>query len=370
MTLLRFALPLLAALPRRLRRRSVSRRLLPPARRPAFRARRHAQRRHSGVSLPAPPRRAARAWENAICHLDAWVAGDEDGKPYLEQHEVNARARLRTPSSSPAIRSGATTPSRSRVRPLSTGRYGRHRLPLPHQPPLLPVRAHRRQPRAAGRAPAPGEATARRRVEGAGVGRVPLRHAALLHALASRTKARTSAPRSTASWCSRPRTARFSRAARASPPTSPRASSTSACDSSDAVEDRHRRPHRRREAELARLRDSNPRPKLWKKFDTPSFGAGRNVRFGDLDGDGAHRHADRAEHPARARRRLRRHQLPDRRQPRRQGALADAAGPIRATACSPTTRRFRSTTSTATAATKSCWCATSSCRSSTAAPAR
>ena len=30
----------------------------------------------------------------------------------------------------------------------------------------------------------------------------------------------------------------------------------------------------------------NPRPKLWKKFETPGFGAGRNVRFGDLDGDG------------------------------------------------------------------------------------
>src|SRR5215467_13802539 len=24
-------------------------------------------------------------WENAICHLDAWVVGDEDGKSYLEQ---------------------------------------------------------------------------------------------------------------------------------------------------------------------------------------------------------------------------------------------------------------------------------------------
>ena len=37
---------------------------------------------------------------------------------------------------------------------------------------------------------------------------------------------------------------------------------------------------------MARLRDANPKPKLWKKFDTPVFGAGRNVRFGDLDGDG------------------------------------------------------------------------------------
>ena len=43
----------------------------------------------------------------------------------------------------------------------------------------------------------------------------------------------------------------------------------------------------RREAELAGLRSRNPRPKLWKQFATPKFGAGRNVRFGDLDGDGA-----------------------------------------------------------------------------------
>ncbi len=43
---------------------------------------------------------------------------------------------------------------------------------------------------------------------------------------------------------------------------------------------------RKREAELAQLRASNPLPKLWKKFETPGFGAGRNVRFGDLDGDG------------------------------------------------------------------------------------
>jgi rhamnogalacturonan endolyase len=59
---------------------------------------------------------------------------------------------------------------------------------------------------------------------------------------------------------------------------------------------------RAHEAELDQLRADNPLPKLWKKFDTPGFGAGRNVRFGDLDGDGVpdmliaqnvpHAHAD------------------------------------------------------------------------------
>ena len=41
----------------------------------------------------------------------------------------------------------------------------------------------------------------------------------------------------------------------------------------------------KRDQETARLRDANPKPKLWKKIDTSKFGAGRNVRFGDLDGD-------------------------------------------------------------------------------------
>lgn len=41
-----------------------------------------------------------------------------------------------------------------------------------------------------------------------------------------------------------------------------------------------------RERELAQLRSQYPHPVLWKEFSTRGFGAGRNVRFGDLDGDG------------------------------------------------------------------------------------
>lgn len=41
-----------------------------------------------------------------------------------------------------------------------------------------------------------------------------------------------------------------------------------------------------REEELRKLRAENPKPVVWKKFETPIFGCGRNVRFGDLDGDG------------------------------------------------------------------------------------
>ena len=41
-----------------------------------------------------------------------------------------------------------------------------------------------------------------------------------------------------------------------------------------------------REEELASLRAANPRMVLWKKLRTDGFGVGRNLRFGDLDGDG------------------------------------------------------------------------------------
>ena len=41
-----------------------------------------------------------------------------------------------------------------------------------------------------------------------------------------------------------------------------------------------------RDRDLATLREENPQPRLWKKFETPGYGAGSNVRFGDLNGDG------------------------------------------------------------------------------------
>ena len=43
---------------------------------------------------------------------------------------------------------------------------------------------------------------------------------------------------------------------------------------------------RRRESELEELRAQNPKPVVWKKIQLGDYGAGRNVRMGDLDGDG------------------------------------------------------------------------------------
>ncbi len=42
----------------------------------------------------------------------------------------------------------------------------------------------------------------------------------------------------------------------------------------------------KQERELDELRAANPRPVVWKKIRTEGFGVGRNLRFGDLDGDG------------------------------------------------------------------------------------
>ncbi|MCL4782604.1 MAG: hypothetical protein KJZ70_06175 [Bryobacterales bacterium] len=55
---------------------------------------------------------------------------------------------------------------------------------------------------------------------------------------------------------------------------------------SDETEKKIAERIRQRNNELERLRAENPQPKLWKKFETPGYGAGRNVRFGDLNGDG------------------------------------------------------------------------------------
>lgn len=40
------------------------------------------------------------------------------------------------------------------------------------------------------------------------------------------------------------------------------------------------------EMESEKLQASNPQMVVWKKIKTPGFGVGRNLRFGDLDGDG------------------------------------------------------------------------------------
>jgi len=66
---------------------------------------------HRGVPLDP--------WEHVITHVDAWAAGDEEGKPYLEQHTVNALSQQMNPTlvtGDPAWRDYAVE---VRVKPLS-----------------------------------------------------------------------------------------------------------------------------------------------------------------------------------------------------------------------------------------------------------
>ena len=86
-------------------------------------------------------------WESAICHVDAWLVGEEDGKSYLEQSLA---------SNTNQFTKFDLHHRRTRVERLHCAgpsavahhhRFRRNHLSLPHQPPLLPVLAHRRESR-------------------------------------------------------------------------------------------------------------------------------------------------------------------------------------------------------------------------------
>jgi len=224
-------------------------------------------------------------WASAICHLDAWAAGEEDGKPYLEQHTVNDQSRLMNPiflTGDPAWE-GYTV--EIGVRPLSlddmaglvfryhTNRHyylfaltggNRARLAL-----RLPLETTFRVAdwRELGSALFPYDTTRyyRLRVENEGSKiRAFIDDTLILTAddgelIQGKAGLTANIP------------ARF-RDFRVTAP--------------DAVKSRIDARVAAREADLAQLRGQNPMPKVWKTFTTPKFGAGRNARFGDLDGDG------------------------------------------------------------------------------------
>ena len=224
-------------------------------------------------------------WANAIAHLDAWTAGDEDGKPYLEQH-LSADARQ---FAFPIFLTGDSEWSgctvEARVKPLALEgmagvvfRYhtNRHyylfaltggntvRLAL-----HLPLETALRVPQWKELGSAPFPYDTRRyyqlRVENDGPRiRAFVDGKLLLEASDSQI------PTGKAGVISGV-PARFQ---------------DFAVTASDAEKSAILKRIAARDAELEKLRASNPAPKLWKKFETPGFGAGRNVRFGDLDGDG------------------------------------------------------------------------------------
>jgi rhamnogalacturonan endolyase len=232
---------------------------------------------HRGV--PTDP------WANAIAHDDVWAGGDEDGKPYLEQHTVNSLARLMNPIMITGDPEWSDYTLEVRVRPLSLAemagvafRYhtNRHyylfaltggkkavlrlRLPLEKQFRVAEWKEL-------------GEAEfsydTRRyyalKVENDGPDiRAYVDDKLLI------TASDGEIPKGKIGVTSNI-PARFQEVR---------------VSASQAAEQQIRLRIAAREGELARLRADNPKPVVWKKFETPGYGTGRNVRFGDLEGDG------------------------------------------------------------------------------------
>ncbi len=224
-------------------------------------------------------------WENPITHDDTWVVSDENGKSYLEQHTVNARAVEYNPLMITGDAEWADAAAEVKVKPLSMDLYSglvfryqtnRHyylfalhggqfaKLSV-RQPIDKKFRTQDWRDLAQAAFPYDSKHYYALRVENDG----PRIRAFIDGKLILETsdseilKGRAGVAANTP--------ARFM---------------DFVVTASDATAARIKQRIAAREAELATLRAANPKPKLWKKFDTPGFGAGRNVRFGDLDGDG------------------------------------------------------------------------------------
>jgi rhamnogalacturonan endolyase len=225
-------------------------------------------------------------WANAICHMDAWLAGDEDAKPYLEQHLVKGGASQYT---TPIFITGDPEWSdytlEARVRPLSqsdwSGLVFRYRTNRHYYLFALTGGTHARL---ALRLPMD---KAFRAADWKELGSAPFaydtRRYYTLRVENQGPRMRAFVDGKLVLEASDSEILKGKAGLAAETPTRYQDFAVTAPDAAvKAVQGRIRA----REAELAKLRDENPRPKLWKKFDTPGFGAGRNVRFGDLDGDG------------------------------------------------------------------------------------
>jgi rhamnogalacturonan endolyase len=223
-------------------------------------------------------------WRNPIVHLDSWAAGDEGTAPYLEQHLINDDLRFAPlfVTGDPDWRDYSVAVS---VRPLALQkeaglafryRTSRHyyRLALEDGRRLrlalrLPFDEEFRVSawREIASAPFPYDTKTWYRLEASAVGDrlraavdgeqlIDVRDRELSGGIAGMT---ANMP------------ARFK--------------DFQVTTTTAAASDLRQRVDRR-ERELERLRAENPRPQLWRRFETKGFGTGRNVRFGDLDGDG------------------------------------------------------------------------------------
>ncbi|MEO7145068.1 MAG: hypothetical protein ABI165_16345 [Bryobacteraceae bacterium] len=225
-------------------------------------------------------------WANAICHQDAWLVGDENGKPYLEEqidstshqwtypmfitgdpewsdYTVEVKVKPLAPADMAGVVFRYKTNRHYYLFALAEGHKARLALHLPLEPAL---RQHGWKELGEADFPYDTKRYYALKVENDG----PRIRAFVDGKLVLEASGAELDRGKTGVISGGP--ARFQDFHVSAPEAAVRAISTRI---------------RQRDDELARLRDANPKPVIWRKFETPGFGAGRNVRFGDLDGDGA-----------------------------------------------------------------------------------
>jgi rhamnogalacturonan endolyase len=229
---------------------------------------------------------ATQPWANAICHLDPWVAGDEDGVPYLEQHSIADLPDFTVPTFVTGETEWADYTLEAKMKPLSplhfAGLVFRYQTNKYH---YLFALAGGKEARLVVRRPLD---KAYREGEWRTIATKPFAYE--LNKKYYTLKIENQGPRIRAYVdgklvieASDEEIKGGKIGLSASSPARYQAVKVTACTSAkNAIDARIKQ----RDEELTRLRADNPQPKLWKRFATPKFGAGRNVRFGDLDGDG------------------------------------------------------------------------------------
>lgn len=224
-------------------------------------------------------------WANAINHLDAWVVSEEEGKPYLEQHSVNTMPELMNPTFITGDPEWSDYTVEVRLKPLAiddmaglvfryrTNRHyylfsltgGKRARMVVRLPMEKTLRIAEWRELASTEFPYDVQHYYTLKVENEGprirafIDGKQVLEATDSELLKGKAGLTANIP------------ARFQDFRVSTPDTNQQAIAA-------RIE--------ARESELTKLRAGNPKPKLWKKFATPVFGAGRNVRFGDLDGDG------------------------------------------------------------------------------------
>jgi rhamnogalacturonan endolyase len=224
-------------------------------------------------------------WYNPITHNDSWVAGDEDGKTYLEQHLLHDQPERWQPLFVTGDPLWSSYTVSARVRPLSLSesagivfRYHTNRHYY-----VFSITGGKRA-RLALRLPVEQKI---RVVDWKELGSADISYdVKQYHEL----KVENDGPKMRAYF-----DGKLVIEASDSDTLNGRAGITAniparftdfVVSAPEAIAQQIRSRVAAREKELAALRAANPQPKLWKKFSTPQWGAGRNVRFGDLDGDG------------------------------------------------------------------------------------